>query len=91
MVERIRVCVVYADPAQQWRRELELEAGATVAQALAASGVTEALPGYRPAGVGIFGRRVSLDAPLHDGDRIELYRPLRADPKESRRRRARSV
>jgi len=37
--------------------------------------------------VGIFGRRVELDAPLRDGDRVEIYRPLVADPREARRRR----
>jgi len=39
--------------------------------------------------VGIFGKVVEEDAPLTDGDRVEIYRPLAADPKEARRRRAR--
>jgi putative ubiquitin-RnfH superfamily antitoxin RatB of RatAB toxin-antitoxin module len=38
--------------------------------------------------VGIWGRTVALDAPLAEGDRVEIYRPLRMDPKEARRRRA---
>jgi putative ubiquitin-RnfH superfamily antitoxin RatB of RatAB toxin-antitoxin module len=37
---------------------------------------------------GIFGRRAALDVPLGDGDRVEIYRALKADPKEIRRRRA---
>jgi len=41
-----------------------------------------------PLGVGIHGRRVPLDAPLADGDRVEIYRALLVDPKEARRRRA---
>jgi putative ubiquitin-RnfH superfamily antitoxin RatB of RatAB toxin-antitoxin module len=42
-----------------------------------------------PHGTGIYGRRVTLDTKLADGDRVEIYRPLRADPKEARRQRAR--
>lgn len=57
--------------------------GAKVRDALAACGLSHA------GAVGIFGRRVALDAPLADGDRVELYRPLTLDPKEARRRRAR--
>lgn len=78
----LRVEVVRAWPDRLERRELELEEGATVRTALAAAG----LPA--PHGAGIFGRRVPLDARLADGDRVEIYRPLRADPKEARRRRA---
>ena len=39
--------------------------------------------------IGIFGKRVTLDTRLANGDRIEIYRPLSTDPKEARRRRAR--
>jgi len=61
---------------------LSLPAGSRVQDALAACGLgAEA--------VGIFGRRVSADAPLSDGDRVEVYRPLEMDPREARRRRAR--
>lgn len=79
---RLRVEVVTALPGRADRVALELEEGATVRAALAAAGRPEA-----PA-VGIHGRRVTLDTPLRDGDRVELYRPLGADPKEARRRRA---
>jgi len=82
---RLRVEVVRAWPGRLERRELALEEGATVRAALAAAGMAA------PHGAGIFGRRVSLDAPLAEGDRVEVYRPLSADPKEARRRRARRV
>jgi putative ubiquitin-RnfH superfamily antitoxin RatB of RatAB toxin-antitoxin module len=88
MVERLRVCVVYADPQRQIVRELELDSGATVAEAIRASAILDELPGFRPAGIGIFGAKVAPDTLLRDGDRIELYRPLLIDPKEARRQRA---
>lgn len=62
-----------------------LPEGATVEDALKASGwLLEDV-----AGVAIFGERVERDARLHDGDRVELLRPLLIDPKDARRRRAR--
>jgi putative ubiquitin-RnfH superfamily antitoxin RatB of RatAB toxin-antitoxin module len=79
---RLRVEVVRALPGRADRVALELEEGATVRAALAAAGRPEALA------VGIHGRRATLDTPLRDGDRVEIYRPLVADPKEARRRRA---
>jgi len=65
--------------------ELELADGATVADALART----RLPRDGLAGCAVHGERVEQDAPLHDGDRLELLGPLLADPKDSRRRRAR--
>jgi putative ubiquitin-RnfH superfamily antitoxin RatB of RatAB toxin-antitoxin module len=88
MAERIRISVVYADPQRQLVREIELAVGATVNDAIRASGILEELPGFTPAGVGVFGSKVAADAALRDGDRVELYRPLLVDPKEARRRRA---
>jgi hypothetical protein len=89
MREKIKVSVVYADPQRQIIRELEIGAGATVDDAINASGILGELPpAFIPAGLGIFGRTVARDAGLHEGDRIELYRPLKIDPKEARRRRA---
>lgn len=64
---------------------LELPAGATVESALRASGWQ-----VSGAGVGVWGRRCTLQHPLHEGDRVELYRPLEVDPKEARRARDRS-
>ncbi|WP_337926377.1 RnfH family protein [Luteimonas saliphila] len=66
-------------------QELDLPAGAIVADALAATRITQAgLAGYA-----IHGERTTRDAPLRDGDRLELLEPLLADPKDNRRRRAR--
>jgi putative ubiquitin-RnfH superfamily antitoxin RatB of RatAB toxin-antitoxin module len=63
---------------------VDLPDAATVGDALAASGF--ALDGI--AAVAVFGERVDPQYPLHDGDRVELLRPLQIDPKEARRRRA---
>jgi len=79
---KLRVEVMRAQPEHLTSIALALEPGATVRAALLAAG----LPLDQP--VGIYGRRVTLDHRLADGDRVELYRPLRADPKEARRRRA---
>ena len=62
---------------------VQLPAGATVRDALAAAGFAA-----RHQDVGVYGKRVGADAPLADGDRVELYRPLLLDPKERRRQRA---
>lgn len=79
----MKVEVVYALPDGARCVTLELAAGARVRDALAASGCEMKNP------VGIFGKRVPLEHPLCDGDRVEIYRPLAIDPKEARRRRAR--
>jgi uncharacterized protein len=84
----MRVEVVYALAAHHDITVLELPAAATVGDALAASGVGERHPGVDLSQVGIFGRRVTADTALSDGDRVEIYRPLMLDPKEARRRRA---
>lgn len=64
---------------------VELPPGATVSAAVAASVFDlDGIVAYA-----VFGERVAPDAVLHDGDRVELLRPLQADPKEARRRRAR--
>jgi putative ubiquitin-RnfH superfamily antitoxin RatB of RatAB toxin-antitoxin module len=89
MAETIRVEVAYADPLRQFLRAVEVAAGSTVADAIAASGILEQLPGFVPAGIGIFGRAVAPDTRLRDGDRVELYRALKIDPKQARRNRAR--
>jgi putative ubiquitin-RnfH superfamily antitoxin RatB of RatAB toxin-antitoxin module len=66
-----------------------LPADATVADAIVASGVeSEYGIDASALAVGIWSRPVAPTAPLKDGDRVELYRPLKADPKETRRRRA---
>ena len=87
MAETIRVEVAYADPQRQFLRTVEVVAGSSAADAIAASGILAQLPGFVPAGIGIFGQRVESDTRLRDGDRVELYRPLRIDPKQARRNR----
>ncbi|HUF79593.1 MAG TPA: RnfH family protein [Burkholderiales bacterium] len=87
---RLCVEIVYALPERQALVALEMEEGATVAQAIERSGILLKFPEIALAHgrVGVFGKKVELDALLRDGDRVEIYRPLVADPKEVRRRRA---
>lgn len=88
---RLRVEVAWATPAAQDIVALELTEGATVADAVAAaralerSGVTP-----RDAGYAIYGQAADPSTPLADGDRVEVTRPLRADPKAVRRARAKA-
>lgn len=88
--ERIAVEVAYARPDVQLIIALELEPGATVAEAIARSGVLARFPeiDLARAKLGVFGKPCGLDTPLRGGDRVEIYRPLLADPKEVRRQRA---
>ncbi len=81
---RVVVEVVHAAPGVATVRQVALEPGAMVADAIAAAGMEKLLTG---AGAGVWGRRVEMDFVLRDGDRVEIYRPLTADPKEARRRR----
>ncbi len=91
MAETIRVEVACAEPGRAFLRAVTLPAGATVADAVAASGLVAAWPGVTVADdrLGVFGRRVASRQVLRDGDRVEVYRPLVLDPKEARRRRIR--
>lgn len=90
MAERIVVEVAYAQPDRQWLRTLEVEAGSTAAQAVEASGILSELPQLDIANLqlGIFSRLVASDTIVVAGDRVEIYRALKIDPKEARRRRA---
>lgn len=87
---KIRVEVVYALAQAQSEVRVEIEAGSRVREAIAASGLPQRHPEVDLARcrIGIWGRAVSADATLRDLDRIEIYRPLQADPKLARRRRA---
>lgn len=87
---RINAEVIYALPDQQPLLHVQLDEGATVEDAIRASGVLEAHPDIDLAQnkVGIFSKLVKLDDPVRDRDRVEIYRPLIADPKEVRRKRA---
>jgi putative ubiquitin-RnfH superfamily antitoxin RatB of RatAB toxin-antitoxin module len=82
--------IVYAEAQRQILRKVEIAENCTVAEAIAASGILDDLPaGFTAAGIGIFGKTVTPATRLRAGDRVELYRPLQADPKDARRRRAR--
>ncbi len=86
----LRVEVVYALPLDADVVTVDLHIGATVADAIRASGVVSRHPEIDLARLrfGVWGRRAEPGDPVHDGDRVEIYRPLQADPKEVRRRRA---
>ncbi|PLR21629.1 RnfH family protein [Pantoea endophytica] len=86
----ISVEVVYALPDKQYMRAVTLEKGATVEQAIKASGLLSLRKDIdlNSNKVGIYSRPVKLGDAVQDGDRIEIYRPLIADPKELRRQRA---
>jgi putative ubiquitin-RnfH superfamily antitoxin RatB of RatAB toxin-antitoxin module len=77
----IRVDVVQAWPRRFASRSVQLPEGATVADALDAAGH----PSCKAA---VFGERADPERVLADGDRVEILRPLLADPKDTRRRRA---
>ena len=84
MAEGIRVEVVRAWPRRHEVRALVLPTGATVADAIEASGLSDAAH----VAVAIFGEKAEPARVLADGDRVELLRALVADPKDARRRRA---
>lgn len=84
----VHVELVFADLDDLFRVSLSLPLGATVEQALTASSVYEKYPDSASLTVGIFSKRVALNTVLKDGDRIELYRPLKMDPKINRRKKA---
>ena len=87
----MRVTVVYApEPHEVLEWNLELPEGATVRDAVMASGWRAAAPGVDVPDVGIWGRRCGAQQALREGDRVEVYRPLKVDPKVAHRERFRS-
>jgi putative ubiquitin-RnfH superfamily antitoxin RatB of RatAB toxin-antitoxin module len=86
----LRVEVVFALHDRQKLVALQLEPGATVAQAIEASAIANAFPECDVAAceVGIWGHVVERGRRLRDGDRVEIYRPLQVDPQTARRQRA---
>ena len=86
----INVEVLYALPHEQALLNVEVPQGTAVGDAIKISGMLEKYPEIDLAAnkVGIFSKLSKLDAVLRDKDRIEIYRPLIADPKEVRRKRA---
>jgi putative ubiquitin-RnfH superfamily antitoxin RatB of RatAB toxin-antitoxin module len=82
----LHVCVTYSPGPRDVREwQLELPAGSTVADALAASGVEAS-----DLTIGVWGRKAAATQALRDRDRVEIYRPLQVDPKVARRERFRS-
>jgi putative ubiquitin-RnfH superfamily antitoxin RatB of RatAB toxin-antitoxin module len=86
----MRVAVAYVGPAAQVLEPLEVPAGTTVGGAIERSGLLAQCPeiDLEVFKVGIFGKLAKIDQVLAEGDRVEIYRPLIADPKEARKRRA---
>jgi putative ubiquitin-RnfH superfamily antitoxin RatB of RatAB toxin-antitoxin module len=90
MSEKINIEVVYALSDLQTLLKKAVPEGTTVMDGVLASGLLEKFPNLDLSShkLGIFGKLTKADAVLRDKDRIEIYRPLLADPKEVRRRRA---
>ena len=90
MAESINVEVVYALADVQELAQLTLPEGCTVAQAIAASGLLEKYPeiDLKKNKLGVFAKLAKSETVLRDRDRVEVYRPLIADPKEVRKQRA---
>ena len=88
--EMLRIEIVYALPEKQASVHLDMPAGSTVEAAVEASGLLRVYPEIDLAKnkLGIFAKPARLDSVLRDRDRVEIYRPLIADPKEVRKRRA---
>ena len=88
--ESINVEVAYALPEKQVIRALNVDVGTTIGEAIVQSGIMMDFPELEleNAKVGIFGKVAPMTKVLSEGDRVEIYRPLIADPKEVRRKRA---
>jgi len=86
----INVEVAYALRDKQLILPLEMDPAATVRQVIERSGILARFPeiDLEVNRVGVFSKLTKLDATLREGDRVEIYRPLIADPKEVRRQRA---
>ena len=88
--ESLSIEIAYALPQRQELVHVLLPTGSTVQQASEASGLMQkyAEIDLKQNKVGVFGKLTKLDAPLRNRDRVEIYRPLLADPKEVRKKRA---
>ncbi len=84
----MQIGVAYAEPGQQIWLNIEVPDESTVAAAIERSGILKQFPhiDLSTQKVGIFGRLVKADAPLKAGDRVEIYRPITADPETVPRR-----
>lgn len=88
--EQISIELVYALPNKQTLLAIDVDEGSTIEEAIRESGILLIHPeiDFKVNKVGIWNKAAKLTQVLADGDRIELYRPLIADPKEVRKRRA---
>ncbi|MDG4812971.1 RnfH family protein [Hydrogenovibrio sp. 3SP14C1] len=82
----MKIEVAYALEEEQFLFEEEVEAGTTVSEALKSSALLKKFPQLNIDNVGIFSQIVKPDQVLREGDRIEVYRPLKADPRDRRRK-----
>ncbi len=91
--ETIKVGVAYAISGQQLWLTVELAPGATVQDAIERSGILEKFPeiNLEEQKVGVFGKVAMLDAEVKEGDRVEIYRAITADPKAVKRKKAAPV
>ena len=80
--------VVYAEPACQILRKVTLPSGSTLQDAIDRAGIVPPTTDIAACKVGVFGKLRARDALVRDGDRVEIYRPLVADPKTARSTRA---
>ena len=87
--ETFNIEVCYASDAVQFLRALRVPVDTTIEQAIAISGVLQEAPevDLTTMQVGIYAKKKTLDTVLREHDRVEIYRPLIADPKHARRRR----
>jgi uncharacterized protein len=86
----LQVYVIYATPQDEFIHPMRVAPGTTIVQAIEASGVLARFPEINlvTQPVGIYGKKKTLETALRERDRVEIYRPLVADPKDSRRKRA---
>jgi len=91
--DALNIEVCYASDELQFLQVLQVPVGTTIEQAIALSDLAQRLPqlDLQALQVGVYAKKKTLDTALREHDRIELYRPLIADPKQARRRRKASA
>ncbi|MEE4376301.1 MAG: RnfH family protein [Candidatus Competibacteraceae bacterium] len=79
----MQVSVAYAEPGQRAWLNIDVPEDSTVRDAIERSGILERFPhiDLKRQKIGVYGKFVKLNAPLNEGDRIEIYRPITVDPK----------
>ena len=89
-MNQINIEIAYALPERYYLKSFQVDEGITVQTAITQSGILSQFPAIDLSTnkIGIFSRPIKLTSVLKEGDRIEIYRPLLADPKEIRRKRA---